>query len=614
MRARIQLVSLCACAVLCCGPAGGAGIPPSPAGSAAGPRAGEVRIVEIECADADEVRQVARGGYDIASRRGLRLTLYVTPDELGALLEAGCGIREIGRDGDPTKDLGAYYSYTEMTNVLWSYAHSHSNICRVSSIGQSVQGRDLLAIKITDNPDIEEIEPEFKYVGTMHGDEKIALEMCMAFIEHLLTNYVAEARISNLVDNTEIWVLPLMNPDGYEANSRYNGHGIDLNRYFPEGGPSFPDFTNNFFDGPAISTNGWEPEVAHVMDWSMNQRFVLSANFHGGSLVVNYPYDTDGLGSEVDSPTPDDLLFEEVSRRYSTNNLPMWNSFEFADGIVNGAYWYSIDGGMQDWNYRYMSCNEVTVELSYEKTPAAAALPQYWDENREAMLAYVETVHWGVRGVITEVSTKGALSAAVEVAANGQPVFSDPDQGDYYRMLLPGTYALSFRAPGYWTNTVSNVVVEAEQPTELDVQLCPLSEPDTDGDGRPDPLDLDDDNDGMPDEWEILYDLDPLTDDADGDEDGDRALNLHEYVAGTVPTNDRSCLRITAGTLIDGDDMVLTWSSVSNRTYSLARASNVLVTFTVFTNALEATPPGNTYTDSVPGAASFFYRVGARTP
>lgn len=329
---------------------------------------------------------------------------------------------------------------------------------------------------ITDDPNIQEDEPEFKYISTMHGDEPLGTEMCLYFIDMLLTTYDSNDRVAELVDNTAIWVVPLMNPDGLEANSRYNANGYDLNRTFP----TYPgNFTGTMFDGEPLGDGGRPVEVRRVMQWTAENSFVLSANLHTGALVVNYPYDDDGKGS-VDSPTPDDLLFEDISRRYSVHNVPMWNNPQFADGITNGAAWYSITGGMQDWNYRYASCNDVTIELSNNKEPPTSQIPTFWNNNRESMLSYAEAVHIGVRGIVTDRSTGQPVWAEVRIEGNSHPVFTDADVGDYHRMLLPGTYNLIFDAPGYAQLLIENITVTAGPATRLDVELASV---DLDDDG-----------------------------------------------------------------------------------------------------------------------------------
>lgn len=165
----------------------------------------------------------------------------------------------------------------------------------------------------------------------------------------------------------------------------------------------------------------------------------------------------------------------------------MWNSDEFENGITNGAAWYVIDGGMQDWNYRFLGCNEVTIELSNIKAPVASTLPTLWANNEESMLSYLEAVHIGARGLVTDRHTGAPLWARVTVEGNGQPVYTDPDVGDYHRMLLPGTYTLEFEADGYVTYTVTGVEVGEGDATRTDITL---STPDVDGDGDLDAVDV----------------------------------------------------------------------------------------------------------------------------
>ena len=170
-------------------------------------------------------------------------------------------------------------------------------------------------------------------------------------------------------------------------------------------------FFDTQFNGGAFSDAGRQPEVAHVMQWTAENSFVLSANLHTGSLVVNYPYDDDNnLPSGADAPSPDDALFEELAHRYAVHNPPMYNSVVFEGGITNGCAWYTIDGGLQDWSYRYVGCMDVTLELSNTKWPAASTLPGYWEDNEASMLAYLESVHIGVRGLVRDrVGRRAAL-------------------------------------------------------------------------------------------------------------------------------------------------------------------------------------------------------------
>jgi len=361
-------------------------------------------------------------------------------------------------DAPPT----GYPSYDELVQILQNRAAQYPAICRLFDLGPAAgtAGRRLWALKITDNPDSEEDEPEHKYISTMHGDEIVGVEMCLHLIDLLLAGYGVDPRLTNLVNEIEIWIVPLMNPDGYMANRRTNANGVDLNRDFPEGTRGDPN-----------TTTGRQAETKAIMEWSFQHSFTLAANFHGGALVVNYPFDNDGMGS-VYSPTPDDDLFIYISEEYSRYNLPMWNG-SWYHGITNGAAWYSITGGMQDWSYRYMGCNEVTIELGDVKSPPHTQIPTFWDNNRESMLAYLETCLIGVRGIVTDAFTGLPLAATVTVVGRNHPVYTDPDVGDYHRMLLPGTYNLRFEAPDHDPLVVPDVTVNAGPARRLDVQLYP---------------------------------------------------------------------------------------------------------------------------------------------
>jgi hypothetical protein len=452
--------------------------PPPPgagSGKGAGPRVGPITQLEITVTNRADLERLVQGGYDVDAVKGNQVTLYADNDELAGLQSAGWQMTPVPPAPVPL-DLGAYNNYSNLTVMLNAYATNYPLLCRKLSVGKSGQNRDLWALKVTTNPDVPADKPKFTYISTIHGNEPVGTEMSLYLIDLLLKGYGSnDTRIVNLLSNVEIWFLPLMNPDGRESNppQRYNAAGYDLNRSFPEG--SGTNLGNNLY-GPPMNTNGLPIEVGLVMTWTAARHFTLGANFHTGSLVVNYPYDNDGLGSTL-SPSPDDALFQAMSLAYASNNLPMWNSASFPNGIVNGAAWYVVIGGMQDWNYRYQGGFHVTIELSNSQwpNPPASQLPTYWSQNRESMLSYLEWVLRGVRGVLRDAQTGQPLSGAVLVEGYHHLVLSDPAVGDYHRLLLPGTYNLWFSAPGYEPQRVPNMVVGVGAATRLDVALRPVS-------------------------------------------------------------------------------------------------------------------------------------------
>ncbi|HPF37766.1 MAG TPA: M14 family zinc carboxypeptidase [Phycisphaerae bacterium] len=353
-----------------------------------------------------------------------------------------------------------YHTYPQVEAALLAAEANYPDICMRVNLGQTVQGRTMWALCITDNVGVEEDEPEFRYISSMHGDEVVGVELCLMLIDELTTNYDTDARIKSIVDSIEIWIVPCMNPDGYVANTRENAQGVNLNRDFPDP-----------FTSPENSGANRAPETANIVNWCRGRSFTLAANYHCGTLVVNYPFDSNADGASVFSPTPDEAMFVLISETYSRYNPPMWNSSSFYHGITNGADWYSIFGGMQDWSYRYMGTNEVTIEVSNLDRPSASLIPQFWSENRESMLSYMETCLWGIRGLVTSAADGTALAATCRIVDRDHDVFSDPDVGDYHRMVEPGVYDLRFDAVGFDHQVVTNVSVSAGDATWVDAAL-----------------------------------------------------------------------------------------------------------------------------------------------
>jgi hypothetical protein len=355
-------------------------------------------------------------------------------------------------------------TYAEIGTTLSAREASYPNLCKRYDLGTTPGGRHLWALKITNNVNVEADKPEFRYISTLHGDEITGVKMCMNLMDYLLTNYSSIPRCTNIVDNIELWILPLANPDGYDRSprTRYNNNGADLNRSFPEGSGSSPELDN---------PSGREPEVAAIMNWTYAHKFICSANFHGGTLVVNYPYDNDPpIPDGSYAICADDDLFIYISEQYSQYNPPMWGSTSFTHGITNGSDWYAIDGGLQDYSYRYHGDNAVTIELG-TKEPDTSQIPTLWTQNRDSMLAYVETCLIGIRGTVTDGITGAPLAATVTISGRNHNFYTDPDVGDYHCMLKPGTYTLNVSAAGYNPVTLSGVAVTSGAATRRDVQM-----------------------------------------------------------------------------------------------------------------------------------------------
>jgi hypothetical protein len=428
---------------------------------------------EVKIGSTDDMRFLQENKIDIdrtsLGSRGIpldgKVTVYVTQEQYDLIESRGLSAKWTPLE---VRDKLSYRNNVSIGDSMLTWQNRYPEICQRIQIGTTVQGRPLWVLKISDSVNVEQAEPEMKFVSTIHGDEVTGMEMEMFMIENILKGYQAENDTMRfIVDNTELYVMPLMNPDGNANNTRYNASGYDLNRNFPEG---------TYYDADSVNA-ALLPEIDAMIDFTSQHNFIMSTNYHGGALVANYLYDIDfGVSNYAYAACPDDPHVTWIAYNYSSRNAPMFASPYFNDGISNGSEWYQITGGMQDWNYRYHNVLDITLEISETKWPSYTYIPGFWSNNRESMFWYISAVHKGIYGIVTDSSTALPLEAEIVIAGIDKTYFTDPDCGDYYRILKPGTYSMTVSASGYISQTIDNIVVTDntgafKEATEVVVQL-----------------------------------------------------------------------------------------------------------------------------------------------
>ncbi len=375
----------------------------------------------------------------------------------------------------PPASWNCYPSYQQYLDLMNYYATTYPSLCQLVDLGPSGNGQhELLALKISDNVGTEEEEPEFFYTATMHGDETAGYVLTLHLADELLTKYSSDTEIAALVNNLVIWINPLANPDGtfygsdnsVSGSQRYLANGHDPNR-------SFPDPSNG--DDP--DSGSWDAEIQEMMDLAESESFVMSANFHGGAEVVNYPWD------EWSSLHPDDAWFQTASLAYASNALADSPSGYMtgisSTGITNGYAWYYAGGTRQDYMNYYRGCREVTIELSNTKTLDSTQLEAHWGYNRQAMLDFMKEAEKGIHGLVTDSISGDPVAATIKVVGHDSETYktfayTDPDVGDYYRPIEAGTWDLEFSAEGYESKTVNGIIVSEGATIRQDVQLDAL--------------------------------------------------------------------------------------------------------------------------------------------
>lgn len=308
------------------------------------------------------IDHVGKNGFELYGPKGLKTFLKAN------------NIPHFSMEIASMKAKAVYPTPEEIEKELRSFTAQFPDTSKMFSIGKSSKGRDLWVVKISNNVKVDDDRPEFKYIANMHGDEIVGREMMVKLIKDLLNNYGKDPQVTNLLDRVQIYIMPSMNPDGAAASMRGNGKYVDLNR-------DFPDFTTK--DNKDV-TDGRQLETQAVMNWQKQRRFVLSANFHGGAEVVNYPWDTKG------EKFPREDYVKELSLEYAGLTPYISTSTTFNNGITNGFTWYEVNGGMQDWSIYYRKDLQITIELSDDKWPAYSMVDYYYAQNKTALLKFIE--------------------------------------------------------------------------------------------------------------------------------------------------------------------------------------------------------------------------------
>jgi carboxypeptidase D len=348
----------------------------------------------------------------------------------------------LSKDGLTARSLNSCRDFTSVEEIGETFQYmetDYPDIARRVTIGTSLEGRPLFGIRLSVDPDEESMEPEARIIGAMHGNECMGTEVSMLAAQWLTNGYGDDAFVTRLLENAEVVIIPLMNPDGYSAEnaSRYNANNVDLNRnlYFAWVG-----------DGPRPFS---EPETRALRDFSEDNAFTLGISYH---TVANY---VNSSWNYTSHHPPDEELFQTIGEGYAGDS-----SFE----VVFGWDWYNIQGDVNDWSLGTAGTFDWTLELISDTE-------NQWDVNGQGIKGFLSFLLQGVQGTVTDADTLEPLAARISVSPTGAPIFTDNDVGDYNRLLLPGTYDLTAYAEGYAPKTVEDVVVHEDAMSRLDFAL-----------------------------------------------------------------------------------------------------------------------------------------------
>ncbi|XP_075063338.1 adipocyte enhancer-binding protein 1 isoform X2 [Mixophyes fleayi] len=440
--------------------------------------------------------------------------------------------------GCPVSNVVSYYSQNEVLTSTDNLDFRHHNykdmrqlmkvvndecptITRIYNIGKTAKGLKIYAMEISDNPGEHEIgEPEFRYTAGLHGNEILGRELLLLLMQFMCKEFRdGNPRVTTLVHETRIHLVPSMNPDGYEIASPMGSElgNWALGHWTEEGYDifsNFPDLNTGYW---AAEDRKWVPhrvpnnnlpipesflvedatvavETKAIMAWMDKIPFVLGANLQGGEKLVSYPYDMARAVKEEQQPPPryrhqfyqeeEEEEEEEVSQvagedeegvsRSADHAILRWLAISYASahltmgetirgschaedytkgmGIVNGAKWRPLSGSMNDFSYLHTNCLELSVYLGCDKFPHESELAEEWENNKESLLTFIEQVHRGIKGIVTDRQGEPIPNATISVGEINHDV-TTASGGDYWRILNPGEYRVTARADGYTQST-----------------------------------------------------------------------------------------------------------------------------------------------------------------
>ena len=430
--------------------------------------------------------ELAARGFDLLPRRaGAAIDIVADAEDFARLDELGVVYSVVAR-GRPLADLTGqraldFADYPRAAAIIASLgqtAAAYPAIARLvdltSDLGSAPtsQGRNLWAIKLSDNPGDDEDEPAVLILSGMHAREIINPLIALDAVDRLTSGYGHEPTITRLVDSYQIWVAPLWNPDGYEyvfttdnlwrknLTPFADGVGVDLNRNFPFGWDSecrgSTSVDSRFYRGP---TSASEAETETLLALTRAERFAKVIEFHSAGREVVW-------GSPCSVNPFEEFLASEAA------------------ALAAALGYYQIrepaaDGQHHQWQLSRLGTLSFLVETSDEwQPPYADALVEV--ERAWPGIMWMLDRPLSISGHVTDATTGEPLVATISfagiAAANGEENRSGGAFGRYHAVLPSGDHAVEFSAPGYSSATRA-VTVSATSALFIDVALTPL--PDT---------------------------------------------------------------------------------------------------------------------------------------
>jgi hypothetical protein len=333
----------------------------------------------------DDYFEVITNSSQLDELKSLSIRTEILHKDLGAFYRS-----RLAKD----RTMGGYKTLSEIEAYIDTIITNYPTIVSTKyDIGQTIEGRTMWAVKISDNPMLDEDEPEILLTACIHAREVITPEVLLYYMDYLTQNYGTDPDVTQLVDNREIWFVNPVNPDGYyynqvtdpngggmwRKNRRYNGdgtYGVDINRNYgyewgyDNSGSSPYTYAEDYRGTGPFS----EPESQNMRDFIEAHEFVITVYYHSSGNYFLYPWGYETI------LTPDNDIFAAMGDTINSMN-----------GYAPGTPWevlYPVNGSTDDWGYAEQMTKNKNFAVSFEVGsssdgfwPSVSRIPALCQEN-----------------------------------------------------------------------------------------------------------------------------------------------------------------------------------------------------------------------------------------
>lgn len=419
------------------------------------------KIVTLKPADyKSKLKSLISAGYDIAGVDvdAGTIDVVVGDNQYSILTEDKAmnivDVKSINPLRAPDAD---YTNYDELKEALTSFASKYPTLLKLESAGKSTEGRDIFAVKISENVETHNPAKPVVFFNAMHhAREVMTTEIALDIIDSLTKGYSTNDKIKNWLAHNEIWIVPMVNPDGnnkvWTANNMWRkntlgGYGVDINRNYPYkwaacDGSSGSKFADDYH-GPSA---GSEPETKAMMGLVAKIKPVVSISYHSYSELVIYPLGCDNQYAD------DRAVVESVGKGLAGTLTKDSGKGNYRPG-TSWELLYAVDGGDIDWYYKEHEVIPFVIEVNATSQgfqPSYATWRQKTVEKNRAGWSYMidRVDQSGIRGIVKDKDGKRVTGGQVMVESLGSPLSADaaartwkvkPD-GSFHVLTSPGMY------------------------------------------------------------------------------------------------------------------------------------------------------------------------------